>query len=235
MNDKILKLIKYIVCFANDHDIQLNTIRLVKFIYLADLYHARLNSGETITHFPWAFVNYGPYCSDVMKSIDDAERMGFINSKSFESKYSEKAYKVFSCYDEKYSELRKELQLAVSSQLQHAIKKYGDDTAMLLDHVYFNTEPMKDVKKGDILDFSLAIQPQPILPIETKKLSKKNIELAKKLVNILKEKYTAASDNLHKDDCENEKWYDELYYKSLDKLKEEPLPIGLKGTSRINV
>jgi hypothetical protein len=235
MNDKIIKLIKYIVCFANDHDIQLTTIRLVKFVYLADLYQARLNSGETITHFPWAFVNYGPYCSDVMKSIDDAVKMGFISSKSFESRYSEKEYTVFSCHDENYPELRKEFPLGVLSQLQYAIKKYGDDTAQLLDYVYFGTEPMNKVKKGDILDFSLTMQPKPIQPIETKKMSKKDIECAKVLVKKLKEKYSAASENLRKDDSETDKWRDVLYFESLDTLDVEPLPIGIKGTSRINV
>jgi hypothetical protein len=235
MNDKILKLIKYIVCFANDHDISLTTIRLVKFVYLADLYHARLNTGETITHFPWAFVNYGPYCQDVMKSIDDAVLKGFINSKALESKYSEKDYKLFFCYDDKYSELRKEFKIAVLSELQYAIKKYGDDTAQLLDYVYFNTEPMNDVKKGDILDFSLAVQPKTIPPIETKKLSRKDVETAKALVKKLKEKYTAAAENLRKDDNEAEKWRDDLYLKSLDNLDTDPLPIGIKGTSRINV
>lgn len=235
MNDIILSLIKYIVCFANDHDIQLTTTRLVKFVYLADLYNARLNSGETITHFPWAFVNYGPYCSDVMKSIDDAVSRGFINSKVIESRKYDKDYKLFTCYDEKYSELRKEFQLGVLSELQYAIKKYGDDTAQLLDYVYFNTEPMRDVKKGDILNFSLSTQPQPIPNVETKKLSKKDIELAKALVKKLKEKYTAASDNLRKDDIEAEKLYDDLYYETLNKLDSEPLPVGINGTSRINV
>lgn len=235
MNDKILKLIKYIVCFANDHNISLTTIRLVKFVYLADLYHARLNAGETITHFPWAFVYYGPYCQDVMKSIDDAVLKGFINSKAFESKYSEKDYKLFSCYDDRYGELRKEFQIAVLSELQYAIKKYGDDTAQLLDYVYFSTEPMNDARKGDILDFSLAMQPKPIPPIVTNKLSKKDIETAKALVKKLKEKYASASENLRKDDNETEKWRDELYLKSLDNLDADPLPIGIKGTSRINV
>jgi len=235
MNNKILNLIKYIVCFANDHDITLTTIRLVKFVYLADLYHARLNAGETITHFPWAFVYYGPYCQDVMKSIDDAVLKGFINSKTLESKYSEKDYKLFSCYDDKYSELRKEFQIPVLSELQYAIKKYGDDTAQLLDYVYFNTEPMKEVKKGDILDFSLATQPKPIKPIETKQLSKKDIETAKALVKKLQEKHTAAAENLRKDDKETEKWRDDLFFKSLDNLEADPLPIGIKGTSRINV
>ncbi len=233
MNGKIINLIKYIVCYATDHDISLTTIRLVKFVYLADLYYARLNAGATITQFPWAFINYGPYCRNVMESIDEAVLKGFINSKTLESKYSEKKYRLFSCDDDHYTEIKKEFQFAVISELQYAIRKYGDDTAQLLDYVYFNTEPMEDVKKGDFLDFSLARQPEPIPSIETKKLAKKDIENIRILVKKLKEKHKAAEENLLKDYKETEKWRDELYFKTLDAIDSEPLDTGLEGISRI--
>jgi hypothetical protein len=84
---KVLDLIKYIVCYATDHDIRLTTVRLVKFLYLADLYHARLFGGETFTRFPWAFVYYGPYCREAMGSIEDARVQGLIASQTYESKY----------------------------------------------------------------------------------------------------------------------------------------------------
>jgi len=235
MNDKVLNLIKYIVCYATDHSIALTTIRLVKFVYLADLYNARFNKGETITQFPWAFINYGPYCSNVMQSIDDAALKGFINSKAYENNYSEKDYRLFSCYDENYLSIKKEFQLAVMSELQYAIRKYGDDTAQLLDYVYFNTEPMQNVRKGDRLDFSLAEQPKPLASIETKKLSKKNIETAKGLVNKLKEKHDAARANILKDDRQAERWRDQLYLSTLDTIDSEPLPTGLEGVSRITI
>ncbi len=235
MHHKILNLIKYIVCYATDHDISLTTIRLVKFIYLADLYNARLKDGETITKFPWAFVYYGPYCRNVMEGIDEAILKGYINSKTMESRQYNKDYRLFACNDDRYSEIKKEFPFPVISELQYAIKKYGDDTALLLDYVYFDTEPMNDVKKGDLLDFSLARQPEPIPAIETKKIAKKDIDKIKMLINKLKEKHAAAEQNLINDNRETEKWQDDLYYKSLDKIESEPLETGLKGISRIDI
>ena len=39
--------------------------------------------------------------------------------------------------------------------LSTLVKKWGDsDLNTLLDHVYFETEPMENAKRGDLLDFS---------------------------------------------------------------------------------
>ena len=51
-----VKLIQFIVCQATEFGASLSPIRVVKFLYLADLYHARENKGETLTGWPWAFV-----------------------------------------------------------------------------------------------------------------------------------------------------------------------------------
>jgi hypothetical protein len=50
------KLIQFIVCQATEFGTSLSPIRVVKFLYLADLYHARENKGETLPGWPWAFV-----------------------------------------------------------------------------------------------------------------------------------------------------------------------------------
>lgn len=235
MNDKVLNLIKYIVCYATDHEINLTTVRLVKLVYLADLYHARFNNGQTITGFPWAFINFGPYCQDVMRHIDKATSIGFINGKVLESKYSDKTYTLFSCNDEHYSDIKKEFQLRVMSDLQYAIRKYGDDTAQLLDYVYFKTEPMNDVKKGDLLDFSLAKQPEPISSVETGKLAKKDVERVKLLVKQLKEKHDIAQNNLLRSDEKEKKWKDKLYLETLDAIDSETFPEELRGIIRIGI
>lgn len=44
-----VKLIQFIVCQATEIGVSLSPIRVVKFLYLADLYHARENKGETLT------------------------------------------------------------------------------------------------------------------------------------------------------------------------------------------
>jgi hypothetical protein len=49
------KLIQFIVYQATEYGAALFPIRVVKFLYLADLYHARENGGETLTGWPWKF------------------------------------------------------------------------------------------------------------------------------------------------------------------------------------
>ena len=85
-----VKLIQFIVCQATEFGTSLTPIRVVKFLYLADLYHARENNGETLSGWPWKFVYFGPYCSESITSLNEAVKDGLIDVKSFESKYDEK-------------------------------------------------------------------------------------------------------------------------------------------------
>jgi hypothetical protein len=232
-SEKVLNLIKYIVCYATEHDISLTTVRLVKFIYLADLYHARFKSGETITRYPWAFINFGPYCREAMQAIDEAALNGLINRKALESLYSDKDYYLFTCHDDDYASIKKDFPVIVIFEIQHAIRKYGDDTAHLLDYVYFNTEPMENVRKGDYLDFTRAKLQEPIKVIETKELSKKDVEIIKAQVKKLRDRHMNAMARLLEDERDTEKWKDELYFQALESLDDEPLSTGLKGTARI--
>ena len=232
---KILDLIKYIVCYATDHDTRLTMVRLVKFLYLADLYHARWFGGETFTKFPWAFVYYGPYCREAMVSIEEAKLEGLIASQTYESKYGDKDYALFTCHDENYEDLRKMFPIAMLSELQSRIKKFGDDTAQLLDYVYFETEPMMDVKKGDRLDFSKAIAPRHEPVVETNKMSKENIEQIKTRIKSIGTKFKTAKDNLIKDEQDTEHWKDDLYHRALDSFHEPEIPTGIEGIAKIKL
>jgi hypothetical protein len=82
-----VKLIQFIVCQATEFGASLSPIRVVKFLYLTDLYHARENNGETLTGWPWKFVYFGPYCSESITALNGAVNDGLIDAKSFESKY----------------------------------------------------------------------------------------------------------------------------------------------------
>jgi len=53
-----------------------------------------------------------------------------------------------------------------------------------LDYVYFDTEPMQDVKKGDLLDFLKVERFEPIEKIELKKLSSEKIKNSNKWMRI---------------------------------------------------
>ena len=70
MKTNTLDLIQYIVCYATEKGMKLSPIRLVKFLYLADLYWARENEGATLTKWPWKFVHYGPFCGESLNAIE---------------------------------------------------------------------------------------------------------------------------------------------------------------------
>ncbi|MDO8785381.1 MAG: hypothetical protein Q7J12_04105, partial [Syntrophales bacterium] len=144
-----------------------------------------------------------------------------------------KDYSLFSCYVDDISSLGKQLSMDILPDLQVAIKKYGDETPALLDHIYFETEPMVEVRKGDTLDFSKAKKSERIQNLQSIKMTKADIEKAKHHLKLLAEKYKKGRENLISDERGTEKWKDELYYETLNRLNEEPLQEGLTGTARI--
>lgn len=231
---KLQDLIKYITWYATENESSLTTVRLVKFLYLADVYFARRHEGETFTHLPWAFVHYGPYCREVMEEIDNAVALGLIEQKTFESKYGEgKEYHIYYCRDDDTESIEKDIPSEVLFPLKADIKRYGNDTPLLLDIVYFETEPMVEARKGDLLDFSKCKPLMPIKTIETKKLSKEKIETIRNHIKKLVPKFEHGRIDKEKEQKEMEKWRDEIYFRALDILEEEDLETGLKGTAKI--
>jgi len=80
-------LVQFITRLATERGPDLTPLRLVKLLYLADLYYARENSGETLTGWPWAFVHYGPYCAEAMQTIDASVNRKLITARPYESRY----------------------------------------------------------------------------------------------------------------------------------------------------
>ena len=231
MDQMITNLIKFIICYAADRKIKLTTIRLVKFIYLADLFHARHKAGKTLTSLPWAFVYYGPYCSEVMKHIDEAVFAGTIEQEQKEGKFS-KDYFLYHCPNGKTEDSERDLPLAVTSRLKWAIEKFGDNTNDLLDFVYFDTEPMVNAKQGKLLDFTTAQKFEPD-STELKMLSAEKIALGKEYGRRLVEKFKHGQENLKRESAAEKNWKDEIYYQALDSFEEGNLPEGLSGIAHI--
>lgn len=233
MGKNISDLTAFIVCYAGERDINLTTLRLVKFLYLADLYFARHHSGQTFTGFPWRFVHYGPYCAEVLQEIDLAESQGLIDAGSMESKFVDKDYTLYTCREGDSARLRKNLPDEMISPLQRAIRKYGDDTPALLDYVYFDTEPMEGVRKGNLLDFSKA-RPQVISePVPVRRLSKAEVEEGRKHIRALVEQSKRGQQNLISEDRRAIELRDDLYYDTIEALDGEELRPGLTGTAHI--
>lgn len=226
-----VKLIQFIVCQATEFGASLSPIRVVKFLYLADLYHARENKGETLTGWPWKFVYFGPYCTESFLALKRAVDDGLIEAKPFESKYDDKDRFLYSCHSEERADFENYLSLYVWSSLKDAIKKWADDTPGLLDHVYYETEPMEDVKRGDMLDFSKAHLPIALPKVEMKKISKSKTERGKQLIYALREKYRMSSYKLSEEKAFLVR--DGAFRKSLALVDDEDLEEGLSGVAKV--
>lgn len=234
MSDKIIppQLVQFVSHLATQNGAVLSVLRVVKFLYLVDLFYARENSGRTFTGWPWAFVHYGPYCREAMQAIDAAKRSGLIIPLTFESKYDGEEHEAYRGYLDIGSEIEESLPIFVTSPLKAAIKRWADDTPRLLDYVYFETEPMRNAHPGQRLDFSRAHRPIIEKGVKMLSLPKDKLRMARERVDMLRLKYQKEA-VAHETQIEAEPRDDE-YLKVLMTLDGEPLEIeGLTGEAAI--
>ena len=138
-------------------DRQLGPIHLIKYVYLADLSHAQKKDGATYTGIKWRFHKFGPWSEKVYARIEPALSAIKADKKSFPSDYEEDQDWIrWSLRDERLLEDKaQQLPSFVTVPLRWAVRKFGKDTSLLLDHVY-KTMPMLCAAPGEQLDFSIA-------------------------------------------------------------------------------
>lgn len=236
----VIDIIKYIVWYAKENDISLSTNRLVKFIYLVDLYHARLKNGRTLTGFPWRFISYGPFCGEALQSIEQAVQESVICKKTYDSHFGEdKEFNIFTWnneYDSREAEkIEESIHIGILGRIQKDIRTLGDDTPQLLDYVYFETEPMANIRKGELLDFSKAKKTWPIKKIQLKELTPDVIKLARKKIKELSDEMSSNRKRLIEDEQATRKYKDDIYYQFIKMVDGETLGTGLKGTAKIQM
>ncbi len=226
-------LIQFIVWYANTQDLTLTTVRVVKFVYLADLYYARESNGQTLTGFPWAFVHYGPYCSEIMQSLDAAAKNHKIERIPYQSKYTEGDYHVFRSDLEREPSIVTSLSVGVVSNLKQAIHKWGGETPGLLHHVYFETEPMRGARPRSRLDFSKATPRAIPKPIEMRRLSRDETIRARQAVTRLKEKYLRGLSQSQAVDQNSV--IDTVYHQTMQSFDEPVIEEPLSGQAKLSV
>ena len=233
------QLVKYVVWLAGQFDSAVTETRLIKYLYLIDLYHARIKKGKTLTGWPWAFVYFGPYCSEAYDAIEQAVKFNLIEEKYYDSKYEgkDKFRKFIIEKDEQDLEppITKDLHIYIITQLQHVIRQYGDDTACLLDFVYYDTEPMQDAIPKQKLDFSIAQMPEILPAIKMKKISPETLKKGAGLLNNLKKKHIDAvkDSEVRRKKMDKYGLYDNEYKKALEYLDGEDLGTGLEDIAKI--
>lgn len=179
--DYISYLLGGLAALAVNRGGRLTKLRLVKFLYLFDLYWAQAEK-RTYTNWPWAFIHYGPYCRESTDAIDVAVQSGFLAAQSYESRFSDEDFRLYGPGGRmaalEIDEFMSSMPIHVSARLTSAVKRWYDDSYGLLDYVYFRTGPMKHARPGEVLSFANeeipdmdAVRPVKMLPLSNKKKS----------------------------------------------------------------
>lgn len=72
------------------YDRRLGPIHLVKYVYLADLFHARRHDGATFTGTEWSFYKFGPWSQLVHERIEPALGEIGAEKRTFSSDYEDR-------------------------------------------------------------------------------------------------------------------------------------------------
>jgi hypothetical protein len=120
--------------------------RLVKLLYLADLEWRRRHAGQPLAALTWQFLHFGPYATELADLLGGPE----VERTEFEpGKVAHRLPLEVEDLD------RPQVPDEVSGLLASLVKTWGDaDLNLLLDYVYFETEPMEAAQRGQLLDFS---------------------------------------------------------------------------------
>ncbi len=142
-------LIAYLIDQVRDQEGKPNKTALVKFVYLVDVEHWR-RYGRSVTGLEWRFHHYGPYSAQLDREINDNHLFQVFGTRN-------------SGYGFSPSPAWKEIQAAFNTNFEPVVKNIADDVVKqwgledldtILEYVYFETEPMQDALRGEILDFS---------------------------------------------------------------------------------
>ena len=170
--DKILSIIKEILKQAREKHYPVGITTLVKLLYLLEIDYYRIHQ-KRLTKLQWKFSHYGPYAPEIEKILSsqdiDKEEIDISNDRIF------RKIVVIKEASKKYSG-----EPEIPRLITRIVNEWGGENLYrLLDYVYFETEPMQNAKRGEVLDFS------KINPWQTKKIKKIKID-QKKLSEIRK-------------------------------------------------
>jgi hypothetical protein len=229
--DDISLLLGVLARLAVDRGGRLTKIRLVKFLYLLDVYWAQAQRG-TYTSWQWAFVHYGPYCRESTDAIDRAAESGFLSPQTYESSYSDEDYRLYSpgnrITEADVDKVMGSLPPHVYALLTSAVKRWYDDTHGLLDYVYFRTGPMERARPGEVLSFANEKMPdlEALRPVRMNPLSiKKKAALREAIKKISQEAkvYRQAPE-----------LFDKEYFDFIAQVAGSETETGTTGTAKLN-
>ena len=215
-------LIGYIVDQVNERGGSIGRTALTKLVYLVDVEHCR-QYGKKATGLKWWFHHYGPYAAELQSEIQSQGL--YADEEVFSGKSGNRPV---TGYRYRRAGDWKEIHRAFNSQYDASVKRCVDKVVeqwaldslpTILDYVYFETEPMQDVKRGDYLDFS-KIQMESHIPPKTVKL-----EFSDEFINEMRQKLEEQRKMRDKKSKEarkaTEPRYDEVYFEARRVMAED--------------
>ena len=146
----------YLLSRASRERVGLGTTKLVKLFYLIDHEFYRWHR-RTLTDAPWIFYHYGPYCEDLVKTAESADGIQPESAFEFSDGKFYQGYRVTKWRTDASSGWPPAVRGIVESVYQ---KWSAVQLSLLLDYVYFDTQPMLNATRFKPLDFSTIPDPK---------------------------------------------------------------------------
>ena len=209
---------------------RLTKIRLVKFLYLFDLFWAQTKK-STFTDWPWAFVHYGPYCRESTDAIDHAARYGYLAAESYESNFADEDYRLYGpgnrITESGVDKIKDSMPLYVSARLFSVVKRWHDNTYALLNYVYFHTGPMANARPKELLSFAdeEELDLKQYQPIKMRPLSKNKKTALQQVIKKMKMEQPVLS--------ESNALFDKEYFDFISKIAGPETETGVSGEAKL--
>lgn len=129
--------------------------KLVKFLYLADIARVQ-DRTRRLTDLDWIYFHYGPYAFELERRLDR------LSGGRLEVRGRDEALLYVGAPDPPDAESWPD---STRLLLDRIVDRWAAEPLnALLDHVYFETEPMVAASRGDHLDFTLVRPPTFVRP-----------------------------------------------------------------------
>jgi hypothetical protein len=143
------RLILYVVQRIRDEDAFPSRTKLLKILYLIDVEHFRKHR-MTLSGWEWVYYHFGPYVHAYPQLL---ERLSISDLQETEDSTPDgKSFYGYQVTD--HQDISDLVSHSDQVTIDEIIERWAlEDLNLLLNHVYFRTEPMMDAKPGDVLDF----------------------------------------------------------------------------------
>jgi len=228
MADLLQRLIVHIADFVGEVGGDLPKTKLVKLLYLIDTNFYRYFR-RILTEARWFYYLYGPYAHEIDSAIRSIEGYDLAESQ-FLSRRGRKGFAYKATIEE---DLRDILPLDGRQVVYNTLRRWAiEDLNSILDHVYFDTPPMKGARFGEFLDFSKI----PPVTARAERERRKEVPIPRERMEELRRRYWESVDRRRQRAAQVSvvlPVFDRVYARAVELLGNEEMSDleGLRGKS----